>query len=178
MIGRARSGLLFASALCAAGGVAQARAPEALACAVQAAPAGVDSRVADVIVSQDPERGRPALDELRAVIDVCARDQFLDDKQREAYFDYTLGRMGRDVLDSRLAAEGVPVALIDDALDIGPGKANNPAEKVTQGDLNRVSNALRDAGKDPAQVSVEGWRLINAWISATASMFDALRKLD
>ncbi|WP_225007626.1 hypothetical protein [Novosphingobium percolationis] len=170
--------LLIALALGVGAQGAHARPPEALACAIKAAPAGLDARVADVIVSQDPDRGRPTLDELRGVVDACARDQFLDPKQTEAYLDYTMGRMGRDVLDARLAGQGIAVGLIDDALDIGPGKANNPAEKITQGDLNRVSGALRDAGHDPASVSVDGWRLINAWITATATMFDGLRRLD
>ncbi|MCW1384433.1 hypothetical protein OLX02_16550 [Novosphingobium sp. KCTC 2891] len=168
----------MAWALVAGAAVAHARPPEALACAVMNAPHGLDARVADVIVSQDPERGRPVLDELRAVVDACGRDQFLDDKQRDAYFDYTLGRMGRDVLDARLGEQGIAAGLIDDALDIGPGKANNPAEKVTQGDLNRVSAALRDAGHDPAKVTPDGWRLVTAWISATANMFEALRRMD
>lgn len=170
--------LLAALALVVGAQGAQARSPEALACAVKAAPAGLDARVADVIVAQDPDRGRPTLDELRSVVDACAHDQFLNDKQTEAFFDYTLGRMGRDVLDARLSEVAIPVALIDDALDIGPGRANNPAEKVTQGDLNRITLALREAGKDPAAVTPDGWRLISAWIAATATMFDGLRRLD
>ncbi|WP_225206889.1 hypothetical protein [Novosphingobium huizhouense] len=171
--------LLVAPALLLAGAQgAQARSPEALACAVKAAPAGLDAQVADVIVMQDPARGKPTLDALRAVVESCARDQFLNDKQTDAYFDYTLGRMGRDVLDARLAAIGIRVALIDEALDIGPGRANNPAEKVTQGDLNRITAALREAGTDPAAIDADGWRLVTAWIAATATMFDGLRRTD
>ncbi|BEV00652.1 hypothetical protein [Novosphingobium olei] len=170
--------VLVALALLAGAQGAQARSPEALACAVKAAPVGLDARVADAIVAQDPDRNRPVIDELRRVVEGCARDQFLDAKQTDAYVDYTLGRMGRDVLDARLAAIGIPVSLIDDALDIGPGKTNNPAEKVTQGDLNRITTALRDAGQDPAAVTPDGWRLITAWIAATANMFDGLRRLD
>ncbi len=80
-----------------------ARPPEALACALQAAPPGLDAQVADVLISQDDERGKPALDEVRALSDVCAQDQFLNPKQRDAYYLYVIGRMGRDVLDTRLA---------------------------------------------------------------------------
>lgn len=170
--------VLVALALLAGAQGAQARSPEALACAVKSAPVGLDESVADAIVAQDPERNRPTLDKLREVVEACARDQFLDARQTEAYIAYTLGRMGRDVLDSRLAIIGIPVALIDDALDIGPGHANNPAEKVTQGDLNRITSALRVAGKDPAEVTPDGWRLVSAWIGATANMFDGLRRLD
>jgi hypothetical protein len=111
-------------------------------------------------------------------VDRCAADQFLNDKQREAYFGYVMGRMARDGLDARLAGEDIPAALIDKALDIGPGNANNPATQVTQGDLRRVSIALTEAGKDPAKVTPVGWGLITAWIAATAQMFDALRVLD
>jgi len=149
---------LIPAAVCALlmAGQAQARPPEALACALQAAPAGLDARVAEVIVSRDDERGKPALDEVRALTDACAEDQFLTPRQRDAYYIYVIGRMGRDVLDARLAAVGLPSAVIDRALDIGPGNANNPAAKVTQG----------------------GWGLITAWIIATANMFDGLRDLD
>ena len=157
---------------------ATARPPEALACALQAAPAGLDTRLTDVIVSRDPAGGRPVLDELRVLTDRCAADQFLTSRQREAYFNYVLGRMGRDALDARLAAAGVPSALIDQALDIGPGNANNPAEKVTQGDLRLIADALAKAGNDPARITPEGWALIAAWIVATANMFDGLRDLD
>ena len=157
---------------------AQARPPEALACAMQAAPAGLEERVAAVILSRDYDHGRPALDELRLVTDRCAEDQFLNARQRDAYFTYTLGRMGRDVLDDRLKRLGIASAVIDQALDIGPGNANNPAEKVTEGDLRRVGAALGEAGHDPAKVGAEGWGLITAWIVATAQMFDGLRDLD
>ena len=157
---------------------AAARPPEALACALQAAPAGLDARLADVIVSRDTARGRPVLDELRVLTDRCAADQFLSESQRNAYFTYVLGRMGRDALDARLGAAGVSSALIDQALDIGPGNANNPAEKVTQGDLRLVAAAMGAAGHDPAKITSDGWGLITAWIIATANMFDGLRDLD
>ena len=157
---------------------AAARPPEALACALQAAPQGLDARVADVIISRDTARGRAVLDDLHVVTDRCANDQFLTPRQRDAYFNYILGRMGRDVIDGRLAAVGVPSALIDRTLDIGPGNANNPAEKVTQGDLRMVADALAQAGKDPKAITPDGWALIAAWIVATANMFDGLRDLD
>jgi hypothetical protein len=157
---------------------AAARPPEALACALQAAPPGLDARVADVIVSRDTDRGGPALADLRALTDRCAADQFLTATQRDAYFTYVLGRMGRDVLDARLAGVGLPSALIDRALDIGPGNANNPADKVTQGDLRLVADAMAAAGHDPAKITADGWALITAWIVATAKMFDGLRNLD
>jgi hypothetical protein len=157
---------------------AAARPPEALACALQAAPAGLDARVADVIVNRDTDRGGPVLGDLRVLTDRCAADQFLTARQRDAYFTYVLGRMGRDVLDGRLNAAGLPSALIDQALDIGPGNANNPAEKVTQGDLRLVADAMAAAGHDPAKITPDGWALIAAWIVATANMFDGLRDVD
>jgi hypothetical protein len=169
--------LVLLSAMLCAGG-AQARPPEALACALQRAPAGLDARVADVILSRDDERGKPALDEVRALSDACAEDQFLSPRQRDSYYRYVIGRMGRDVLDSRLAAAGLPSAVIDQALDIGPGNANNPAEKVTEGDLRLVSEAMARAGHDPALITPVGWGLISGWIIATAQMFDGLRDLD
>jgi hypothetical protein len=157
---------------------AQARAPQALACAVIAAPEGLDAQLADSMLTLDEARSKPALDTLHALVDRCAADQFLGQKERDAYFGYVLGRMARDGLDSRLKAEGIPSDLIDKALDIGPGNANNPATQVTQGDLRRVSTALSESGRDPAKVTPVGWGLITAWIAATAQMFDALRVLD
>lgn len=170
-------GLVVALAL-SAGAQAHARPPEALACAIMAAPAGLDARLADVVVSRDNDRGRPTLDELRVVTDHCADDQFLSPKERDAYFNYALGRLARDVLDGRLAAQGLSAPMIDKALDIGPGNANNPAEKVTEGDLRRVAAAIAEAGGQPAKVTPDGWMLITAWIVATANMFDGLRHLD
>lgn len=159
---------------------AMARPPEALACAIMAAPAGLDARLADAVLVNDPAAPevQPALAELRAVTDRCAADQFLKREEREAYFSYALGRMARDVLDTRLSAVGVRSLVLDEALDIGPGRANNPAEKVTQGDLRRVAEALTAAGTDPESMGAEGWKLVTAWIVATAAMFDGLRALD
>lgn len=171
-------GLFVALALCAGATAAHARPPEALACAIMAAPAGLDARIADVVVSRDNDRGRPVLDELRAVTDRCGDDQFLKPAERDAYFTYALGRLARDVLDGRLAAHGLSAALIDRALDIGPGNANNPAAEVTQGDLRRVASAMAESGQDPSKVTPEGWGLITAWIVATANMFDGQRALD
>ena len=159
-------------------GQAHARPPEALACAIMAAPAGLDARVTDVVVSRDTDRGQAVLDEVRALTERCGDDQFLSNKEREAYYSYTLGRMARDVLDGRLAAQGIPSSLIDRALDIGPGNANNPAEKVTEGDMRRVVAALAESGRDPAKVTPVGWGLVTAWIVATANMFEGLRGLD
>ena len=104
---------------------------QALACAVIAAPEGLDAQLAESVLNLDAERSKPALDTLHALVDRCAADQFLNDKERAAYFGYVLGRMARDGLDARLGAEGIPSALIDSALDIGPGNANNPATQVT-----------------------------------------------
>lgn len=169
---------LFLLALLAMPLPVSARPPQALACALIAAPEGLEVLLADSVLSIDAERSKPALETLHALVDRCAADQFLSDKQREAYFSYVLGRMARDGLDARLTGEGVSSALIDTALDIGPGNANNPAVQVTQGDLRRVANALTDAGRDPAKVTPVGWGLINGWIAATALMFDGLRLLD
>lgn len=169
---------LLLIALLAAAQAAQARPPQALACALIAAPEGLEAELADSVLSIDAERSKPALETLHTLVDRCAADQFLGDKQREAYYSYVLGRMARDGLGARLAAEGISSALIDTALDIGPGNANNPATQVTQGDLRRVANALTDAGRDPVQVTPVGWGLINGWIAATALMFDGLRLLD
>lgn len=173
-----RRALLLLLAFAAMPCTAYARPPQALACAVIAAPEGLDVQLAETMLTLDETRNKPALDSLHVLVDRCAADQFLNDKQREAYFGYVMGRMARDGLDARLAGEDIPAALIDKALDIGPGNANNPATQVTQGDLRRVSIALTEAGKDPAKVTPVGWGLITAWIAATAQMFDALRVLD
>ncbi len=157
---------------------AQARPAEALACALQAAPAGLDARVADVIIAQDDDRGRATLDAVRALTERCAADQFLDARQQAAYFRYVLGRMGRDGIDTRLTAAGLAAGVIDAALDIGPGNANNPASSVTKGDLHMVARAYAAAGHDPARITPDQWMLITGWITATATMFDALRDLD
>lgn len=171
-----RAAVLLAALSALAGGAAQARSPEALACAVQRAPAGLDARLADAMLAQQSDG--PALRDLQNVVDRCGDDQFMDDAARKAYFSYAMGRMARDVLGDRLQAAGVPHALIDDALDIGPGKANNPAEQITQGDLRRITIAMTDAGINPASVTPQAWALINAYISATAAMFDGQRKLE
>ncbi|NMN88898.1 hypothetical protein [Novosphingobium sp. SG916] len=157
---------------------AGARPPETLACGVKAAPEGLDIRVADAILVPGTPTANATQADLRAITDACAADQLLNDKQREAYFSYTWGRMGRDALDGRLAALGIRSGLIDQALDIGPGNTNNPADKVTQGDLRIVGEALDKAGKPPASVTAQGWELITGWIVATALMFDGQRDLD
>jgi hypothetical protein len=83
---------LTAFALCSA---AQARSPEALACAIKAAPPELDARLADVVLAADPDKDKPTTDALHTLVDRCADDQFLNAKERTAYFDYTLGRMAR-----------------------------------------------------------------------------------
>ncbi len=170
--------LAVAAAWLATPAAAVARPPETLACAIKAAPEGLDQKVADAILTPGTPTANATQADLRAITDACATDQLLGDKQRDAYFSYTWGRMGRDALDGRMAALGIPSALIDRALDIGPGNTNNPAEKVTPGDLRIVSEALDKAGKPPASVTAQGWQLITGWIVATALMFDGQRDLD
>ncbi len=165
-------------ALAAIPAAAQARSPEAMACAIKAAPPELDARLADVVLAADPDKDKAATDALHVLVDRCADDQFLNDKERSAYFDYTLGRMARDALDGRLAEERIASGVIDRALDIGPGNANNPAEQVTAGDLRRVSTALAEGGTDPAAVTPVGWGLIHAWIVATAQMMTGQRAFD
>jgi hypothetical protein len=157
---------------------ALARPPETMACAVKAAPEGLDQKVADAILAPGTPDANATQADLRAITDACAAEQLLGEKQREAFFSYSWGRMGRDALDGRLAALGIRSVLVDQALDIGPGNANNPADKVTQGDLRIVGEALDKAGKPPASVTSQGWQLITAWIVATALMFDGQRDLD
>lgn len=155
-----------------------ARPPDVMACAVKAAPGGLEERVADAVLSPGTPASNATQADVRAITDGCAYEQLLSMPQHEAYFSYSWGRMARDALDGRLAAEGIRSELIDHALDIGPGNTNNPAEKVTAGDLRIVGEALDAAGKPRASVTTMGWQLITAWITATAQMFDGQRQLD
>jgi|GEM_PF-871284 hypothetical protein len=155
-----------------------ARPPEVMACAVKAAPPGIEERVADAILTPGTPASNATQADVRAITDACAYDQLLTMPQHEAYFSYSWGRMGRDALDARLAAEGIGSAVIDRALDIGPGNTNNPAAEVTKGDLRIVGEALDAAGKAQASVTSRGWQLITAWITATAMMFSGQRDLE
>lgn len=177
MIRRAGIAGLLAMALVAAPPVV-ARPPDVMACAIKAAPEGLEARVGAAMLAPGTPAAAQTQADVRALSDACAYEQLLSDVQREAYFGYTWGRMGRDALDGRMAALGISSALIDTALDIGPGNTNNPAEQVTRGDLRRVGEALDAAGKPQASVTSEGWQLITAWIMATAQMFDGQRQLD
>jgi hypothetical protein len=62
--------------------------------------------VADAILTPGTPEANGTQADLRAITDACAADQLLGEKQREAYFSYTWGRMGRDALDARLAGLG------------------------------------------------------------------------
>ena len=157
---------------------ALAQSDDLLECTTMQVTPAFRDKIADAMLAEDSPETDALFGQLATVSDECAARHGLVDGKHEHYFAYTVSRLPHDAFTARLGKAGISAAVIDEALDFGPGRTN----PVISGDLSRdqveaLVEALAANDVDVDKVAPSSWELVGAYSAATSLMWQALAKL-
>jgi len=157
---------------------AVAQSDELLECpSARVTPAFRDKIAAAMLAADSPESDA-LFAQLATVTEACAGQNGLAADRREAYFTYAMARLPRDTFIVRLGQAGIAAAVVDEALDFGPGRTNPVITgALDKAQLARLNEALGAQGARAGRVSDDDWQLIGAYAAATSLMWQSRGKL-
>lgn len=115
---------------------------------------------------EDPNRDR-LKKQVHVLSDVCAAKAGFD---RGVYFDYALGRIGRQYIGGELRQRfGLDAGVLDKHFDFRIGGANPSFDNGIERDqVLGLVGALKDAGVEVASLPKEAWTLVGAYLAANS----------
>ena len=177
MRGLALFALATATAITAAS-PALAVSEDLLECPGQGVTPAFRDKLADAVLAAESPETDAMFAQLLTVAEACAERHGLTKGQGEAYFTYALSRLLRDASSIRLGDAGISVAVLDEALDFGPGRTN-PAitGDLEPAQIERIVAALAANGVAVDTVPQSSWELVGGYAAATSQMWQARTKL-
>jgi hypothetical protein len=156
---------------------AQAQDGAKLDCAISATTPEFRNALAQTMMAKSDNRDA-LLAQLARTTRTCANQAGFSEDQGRIYFDYTLHRINREWLIPELAKYSLDAALIDRALDFGPGRANPDLSGGMSDERgNAILDAFTAAGVTITDVPKEAWGLVGAYAAATSAYWRARSQL-
>jgi hypothetical protein len=167
-----------ALALAALTGAAAAQDGEKLDCVALSVPGDTKDRIGEAMAGSGDEPSREALfKELASITDACVTRHGIGAEQKGPHFDYSLARISREWLANDIAALDLSTAVVDKALDFGPGGANpDLSTEMSEEQIMKIVQAYVEAGVDIEKVDGAVWEKVGAYAAAT-SIYWNKRKL-
>jgi hypothetical protein len=143
------------------------------------APADFSATLGDVIIKgeKDTPVATTALASLRTLTDQCIAQHKIPMAQQISYAGYVFDVVMHAELTRRLAARGVPVDAIDEALGFGPGRANVPIGRIEAAHLDKMTAAAKAKGYDLDAAPDDVVRLLGMYIGARSGLAEDLAGL-
>lgn len=141
-----------------------------LDCGVAGMDVGQRSLLGSAMVGEGTADAQEALiKELAAIIDGCVVSQGIAADLKTAYFDYSIARVAREWLSSRMAESNMSTVVIDRALDFGPAGANpDLSQDMSEEQIMKIVQAYIDSGIDIEKVDPKIWELVGAYAASTS----------
>ena len=157
---------------------ALADSEDLLECTTQEVTPAFRGKIADAMLAAESPESDALFEQLATVSETCAARNGLAKDKGEAYFTYSIARLPHDAFTARLGDLGISAAVLDEALDFGPGRTN----PVITGDLEpaqieRIVAALAANGVAVDTVPQSSWEMVGAYAAATSLMWQAQGKL-
>ena len=153
---------------------------EELDCVVRTTAPETRKFLVDSIAGTAPAEG-PEFDvQSRAVYDMtsaCMAELGVTEANEEKFFGYAEARLAQVELSERLAAVGVPTAVIDETLSIGPEGANPELEQISENDVYLLEFALRMKDIDVDALPDSAWEDMGGYISSASTVYALLAQL-
>ena len=164
--------------LAALPGAASAQEGEALDCVVASISSDTKDSIGEAMAGGGDEAMREALfKDLAGITDACVTRHGIGAEQKGPYFDYSLARISREWLASDIARLDLSPAVVDKALDFGPGGANpDLSSEMSEEQIMKIVQAYIEAGVDIEKVDGATWEKVGAYAAAT-SIYWNKRKL-
>jgi len=160
---------------------AMAHDQEQLDCIVRATPMEVRGGLVDATLLEgtgenlaDDARVEQFYDAAMACIDEIG----IDPARQIAYLTYAEARVFQVEMAARLAGRGISTAVIDQALDYGPGLTNPVIDMPTDGQTEAVAMSLLLDGVDVDALPQEVWEDIGTYLAATSATYVLLGELE
>jgi len=171
-----RASLLFLAAALAAPALASSE--DLLECTTQEVTPAFRGTIADAMLAEDSPETDTLFAQLATVAETCAGRHGLAKDKGEAYFAYSIARLPHDDFTVRLGDLGISVAVLDEALDFGPGRTNPVISgRLSQVQVERIVAALEANGAAVGTIPQTSWELVGAYAAATSLMWQARAKL-
>lgn len=160
-------------------GAALAQDGAKLDCATASVDADLKSSLGAAMAGGGDETTRDALfEQLGAAVDRCVADQGIANTQRSDYYDYSLARIAREWLIGDIATTGLSAAVVDKALDFGPGRANpDLTGDMDDAQIMAIVQAYIDSGVDIEKVDSSVWEKVGAYAAATSIYWNKRQRL-
>ena len=105
----------------------------------------------------------------------CGKITGLGTGQLDAYRTYIIHRLMVDGFSRELAALGIPPGLVDQVMDIGPGRANLPFNGLNDAQADKLFAALAAKGIDTEKVPDRAFTLVGPYAVATSLMYRTMK---
>ena len=157
---------------------ATAQSEDLLECPSQQVSVAFREKIADAAFAADSPEIDALYAHLSGVARECAGRFGLPEQQLETYFGYVIARLSRDSYIERLAEAGISAALVDEALDFGPGRSNRPITgDLSEAQHDRLHTTLVAGGIAIEKVSASTWQVLGAYIATSSHVWHAQAKL-
>ncbi len=125
---------------------AQVRSQADLDCVTRETSPDYRARLAATITSDDEKAFDETAPQFYAAANLCAEQLGLKGKQAEAYFEYAISRISVEHFGKVMRDAAVPVEVIDTFFGFGPGKTNPIIDKIEDGRIEKLIEALMAKG--------------------------------
>ena len=157
---------------------ALAQTEDLLECTTARVTPAFRDKIADAMLAEESPEGDALFAELAKVADDCATRFALPADKGEAYFAYTVARLPHDAFTARLGRAGISAAVLDEALDFGPGRTNPVITgDLAPGQVEKLVAGLAANGVEVERVAQPSWELVGAYAAATSLLWQSLAKL-
>ncbi|NJS15056.1 MAG: hypothetical protein HC788_11125 [Sphingopyxis sp.] len=148
------------------------------ACAVDRTTPAFRADVSAAMTSGDEAAREKLFPTLDAAVKACAEQAGYTEAQRDAYFDMVLSEISRGWLTAEMAKTGLKTALIDKALDFGPGRTNPPLdENISEAQIEAIVAAFIADGVAVDKITEKSWEQVGSYAAASAIYWQAIKQL-
>jgi hypothetical protein len=160
-------------------GIASAQEGEKFDCVVASIPSETRASIGDAMAGGGDVASREALfKDLGTVTDACVARHGITDEQKGIYFDYSLARISREWLAADIGKLDLPPAVVDKALDFGPGGANpDLSGDMTEEQVMKIVQAYIESGVDIDKIDGAVWEKVGAYAAATSIYWNKRKQL-
>ena len=160
-------------------GAVMAQEGEKFDCVVASIPSDAKAALGGAMGGGGDEASREVLfKNLATVADACAARHGIAAEQKAAYFDYSLARIAREWLAADMGKLDLSPAVVDKALDFGPGGTNpDLSTNMTEEQIMTIVQAYVDAGIDIEKIDGAAWEKVGAYAAATSIYWNKRKQL-
>lgn len=145
---------------------AMAIGDEAAACPAGLIEESTKTLLTEFIASQEDEMPDAIPMDLAAATTVCAGQYDLSEEETEAVMMYTLSSLIAAAAGNYLADVGVPTNVINETLDVGPGRTNAQPLNFTAENAEALTAALAEQGVDVENLPETTWNQVGVYLAS------------